>query len=64
MVIPRYLMTRRKVPPEKKQIPLVFKLPRELMHQIDTHIEEHPEEGNRSEFIRTAIRNYLREFKD
>jgi metal-responsive CopG/Arc/MetJ family transcriptional regulator len=52
-------MSRKKLSQDRVQIPVVFKLPREFLEEIDLYIKEHPREGNRSELIRTAIKRYI-----
>jgi metal-responsive CopG/Arc/MetJ family transcriptional regulator len=52
-------MSRTKIPPEKVQIPVSFKLPRELLAEIDAYVEKHPREGCRSEFIKNVLKEKL-----
>lgn len=53
-------MSRKAIPIEKRQIAVAFKLPKELLDEIDQYLKEHPREGNRSEFIRHAVKTYIK----
>jgi metal-responsive CopG/Arc/MetJ family transcriptional regulator len=45
--------------PERIQIVVTLRLPRELLKEIDQHLDINPREGSRSEFIRMALKQYL-----
>jgi metal-responsive CopG/Arc/MetJ family transcriptional regulator len=57
-------MGRKKVESERLQVPVVFKLPPELLEEFNQFIKDNPREGNRSEQIRRAIRDFIDERKE